>query len=391
MLREALPANRFLSARVGDSPQLRDAGDYARLPFTAKSDLVADQQAHGPFGRNLTYPVERYTNFHQTSGTTGRPLRVLDTTESWDWWGRCWVEVLRASGVRPNDRVFFAFSFAPFIGFWSAYHGVAMLGAMAISGGGMDSRRRLGLLAETGSTILLCTPTYALHLAEVARKEGVSTTDSSIRLTIHAGEPGGSVPEVRRRISEAWGARVFDHAGASEIGAFGVPDSEGRGVVLNEAEFIAEVIEPASGEALEREGEGELVLTNLGRIGWPVVRYRTGDIVRARRLEDGRLLLEGGVLGRVDEMITVRGVNVYPAALENIIRGRSASGELRITARRDGEMDEISIELEADAATCRAVAEEIHDLIGLRASVEQAADGSLPRFELKSRRFRDLR
>jgi phenylacetate-CoA ligase len=299
--------------------------------------------------------------------------------------------VLRASGVRPGDRVFFAFSFAPFIGFWSAYHGVSMLGAMAIAGGGMDSRRRLGLLAETGATVLLCTPTYALHLAEVGRKEGVSTANSSVRLTIHAGEPGGSVPAVRQRISEAWGAEVFDHAGASEIGAFGTPDCEGRGVVLNEAEFIAEVIDPASGEPRGKEAEGELVLTNLGRVGWPVVRYRTGDIVRARRLADGRLLLEGGVLGRADEMITVRGVNVYPAAIENIIRRRAESGELRITARRAGEMDEISIELEADAATCRAVGEEIHDQIGLRASVVQAAEGSLPRFELKARRFRDLR
>ena len=395
LFKEILPANPFQRTRLGDDRACDTPDDYRNLPLLTKDDLVADSAANPPFGTNLTYPLENYTRYHQTSGTTGPPLRVLDTAETWDWWGRCWLEVLEAAGVTSADRAFFAFSFAPFIGYWSAHHGMSMLGAMTISGGGSDSVRRLKLIFDTEATVLLCTPTYALHLTEVAEREGISLAESPIRLTIHAGEPGASIPGTRARIAEAWGAQVFDHAGASEIGAYGIGDSEGKGLYMNEAEFIAEVVDPHSLEPVPEGAVGELIITNLGRGAWPVIRYRTGDLVRPRRVQVGdgpvKLLLEGGVLGRRDDMITVRGVNIYPSALENIIRAVAGSAEFRITATKSEEMDQVAIELEGSSAAAAKVKREIADQIGLRVEVEAVAENKLPRWEAKAKRLRDLR
>ena len=394
LIDEIRGTNRFQSARLGRVAKI-DQETFVGLPLLTKQELVADQAAHPPFGSNLTYPLERYSRYHQSSGTTGEPLRVLDTPETWDWWGRCWLEVLRVAGVTPRDRAFFAFSFAPFIGFWSAYHGVSMLGAMTISGGGADSVRRLRLIEETGPTVLLSTPTYALHLAEVAEREGVDLASSTITTTIHAGEPGAGIPATRRRIEQAWGAKVFDHAGASEIGAFGVGDEDGVGLYVNEDEFIAEVIDPATLFSVEAGGEGELVITNLGRGAWPVIRYRTGDWVRPTRVESGemqgRLLLEGGILGRVDDMVTVRGVNVYPSAIEEVVRSIEGAGEFRIVASTFAEMDELGIEVEGDGAVGEAVARRIREKIGIRVDVKSVEGETLPRWEAKARRFEDRR
>ena len=395
LLKEILPANPFQRARLGDDRVCETPAGYRNLPLLTKDELVADSAAHPPFGTNLTYPLDHYTRYHQTSGTTGPPLRVLDTAETWDWWGRCWIEVLEAAGVTSADRAFFAFSFAPFIGYWSAHHGVSMLGAMTIPGGGSDSIRRLKLIFDTGATVLLCTPTYALHLAEVAEREGIPLADSPIRLAIHAGEPGGSIAGTRARIAEAWGAQVIDHAGASEIGAWGIGDSEGKGLYMNEAEFIAEVVDPESLEPVPEGVAGELIITNLGRGAWPVIRYRTGDLVRPRRVRAGggpaKLLLEGGVLGRLDDMITVRGVSIYPSALENIIRSVAGSAEFRITATKSEEMDQVAIEIEAGSVAAARVKREIADQIGIRIEVEPAEENSLPRWEAKAKRFHDLR
>ena len=395
LFEEILPANPFQRARLGEGRVSDSASAYRDLPLLTKDELMADAAAHPPFGSNLTYPLEKYTRYHQTSGTTGPPLRVLDTVETWDWWGRCWLEVFRAAGVTSADRVFFAFSFAPVIGYWAAHHGVSMLGAMTIPGGGADSVRRLKLIFDTGATVLLCTPSYALHLAEVAKKEGISSADSPIRIAIHAGEPGASIPGTRQQIAEAWGARVFDHAGASEIGAWGIGDPRGRGIYVNEAEFIAEVLDPDTLEPVPEGAIGELIITNLGRGASPVIRYRTGDLARPRRVraEDGsaRLLLEGGVLGRRDDMIVVRGVNIYPTALENIIRSVAGSAEFRIVATKLEEMDQVAIEIEGSREVSAQVKREISDQIGIRVDVTAVEEDSLPRWEAKAKRFHDLR
>ena len=373
-----------------------DLAAFGRLPFTSKAELSADQAAHPPYGTNLTFDAEAYIRIHQTSGTTGHPLRWLDTEASWHWWGRCWEAVYRSAGVTAADRIFFAFSFGPFIGFWSAHEGARTLGALAVPGGGMSSLQRLRAILANDITTLVCTPTYALHLGEVAAAEGLDLASSGVRTTIHAGEPGASLPAVRARIEQAWGARAYDHAGATEVGAWGFACSHRAGLHINEAEFIAEIIDPETGAPA---AEGELVLTNLGRVGMPVLRYRTGD--RVRWLEGDCPCgcrfrrLDGGVIGRLDDALIVRGVNVYPSAIENVIRTFAEVVEFAVDVRREGALDEIEIRLELTggpaAEVCRGVAGGVRELLGLRVSVRAVEKGALPRFELKARRFTDHR
>jgi phenylacetate-CoA ligase len=406
-LSRMLPHNRFyqqkLNVGAGLAPALDPvwgtgnalALDLARLPFTTKQELVADQQAHPLYGSNLTYPLKDYIRLHQTSGTTGQPLKILDTQESWDWWAACWTEVYRAAGVGHEDVVFLAFGFGPFIGFWSAYEGAKRVGALTVPGGGMDSLQRLRAIQEVGATVLVCTPSYALRLAEVAQEHGMDMRESHVRVTIHAGEPGASIPATRQRIEHAWGAKTYDHAGMTEMGAYGFMCSQQQGIHVNEGEFIAEILDPRSGQPVEEGQAGELVLTNLGRWGGPAIRYRTGDLVRhgGYNCACGRtfLALPGGVLGRVDDMLIVRGVNVYPSALADVLHRFPEVAEYRVIVTRAGPMDEIALQVECPAQMVPRLQEELHIAFNLRIPVEIVEPGALPRFELKARRIDDRR
>ena len=390
MLREVLATNAFYRRKVGSSVSL---DEWESLPFTTKAELSADQAEHPPYGTALTYPLDRYVRLHHTSGTTGKPLRILDTAESWRWWSDLWVRIYGAAGVTAADRIYFAFSFGPFIGFWSAFAGAEALGALCISGGAQTSSERLASIVATEATVLLCTPTYALRLAEVAREEGIDLARSDLRVAIHAGEPGASIPETRDRIESALGVSAYDHTGATEVGPTGISCEARDGVHLIESEFKAEVLD-ASGSARE-EGEGELVLTSLGRWGWPVIRYRTGDRVRALRgaCACGRTLVKlvGGILGRVDDMVTVRGVNVFPSAIEGVIRRFPEIDEFRVELYQERGMDALRCVVESrdglDATLPARVEDAIHADIGIRCEVTAATPGTLPRFEAKARRF----
>lgn len=404
LLAEVAAGNAFYrrkwqEASVGDVTAIRSFDEFRRLPLTTKQELVDDQHAHPPFGTALTYPIERYSRFHMTSGTTGLPLRWLDTPESWDWWIRCWSFVYRAADVGPQDRIFFAFSFGPFIGFWAGFDAATRLGALSLPGGGQDSILRLRTMLEAEATVLVCTPSYALHLARVAREQGMDPAATPIRVTIHAGEPGANIPGTKRRIEESWGARCFDHCGMTEVGALGFECiAQPGGLHLNESEFVVEVVDPKTGEAVQ-EGQGELVVTNLGRWGSPVFRYRTGDLVRPdpAPCTCGRTFvrLEGGILGRVDDMIIVRGVNVFPGAIEDIVRRHPLVDEFRIEVYNQAEMDQVRVLLEIDEAahgrdacdrTVEAVAEGVRTSIGLRVETKAVPAGTLPRFDLKAKR-----
>ena len=397
-LMRLLSSNRFYQQKLladRDSLTLENLADLSLLPFTTKQELVADQIAHPLYGSNLTYPLRDYIRLHQTSGTTGRPLKILDTQESWEWWADCWASVYRAAGVSADDSVFLAFGFGPFIGFWSAYEGAKRLGALTIPGGGMDSLQRLRAIQEMGATVLVCTPSYALRLAEVAREHGMDMRDSTVRVTIHAGEPGGSIPATRERIERAWGASTYDHAGMTEMGAYGFACSEQQGIHVNEGEFIAEILDPRSGQPVEEGQTGELVLTNLGRWGSPAIRYRTGDLVRhgGYSCSCGRtyLSLTGGVLGRADDMLIVRGVNVYPSALADVLHRFPQVAEYRVIVIKEGDMDEIMLQVECPPEITSGIQEELHIALSLRIPIEAVEPDSLPRFELKAKRVEDRR
>jgi phenylacetate-CoA ligase len=397
-----ISTNRFYQEKFSFAgikmSEMRGAKDLSALPFTTKGELVAEQIEHPPYGRLPTYPLSRYRYLHQTSGTTGRPLRWLDTTEDWETFLQGWVEVYHGAGVTENDLVFCAFSFGPYVSHWAGIEGVRRAGALALSGGGMSSEQRLRAILDNRCTVLVCTPTYALHLAEVASRLGLDLRSSDIRITIHAGEPGASVPNVRRRIEEAWGARCFDHAGATEVGpwAFDCLAEDGA-MHLNERLFMFEVIDPKTGEAVEEGTRGELVITTLARPGMPVLRYRTGDLVEltTEPCECGRPLarIKGGVLGRADDMLSVRGVNVYPSAIDNLIRAAPSIVEYEVEIRRVSELEDLLLKIETDgqrpfAEVEQAILTAFRAQLNIRVSVTHAAPGSLPRYEFKARRYK---
>jgi phenylacetate-CoA ligase len=360
------------------------------LPFTTKAELIADQTAHPPYGSILTEPPDRYVRMHQTSGTTtGRPLCWLDTAESWRWVTDLWRQIFQLIGLRADDRLFFPFSFGPFLGFWGAF--AAADDYFVLPGGGMSSAARLRYMLEHAATVVFCTPSYALHLGEVAGVEGIDLAASRLRMIVAAGEPGASIPATRQRIETAWGARLIDHYGLTEVGpaaAECVENPGGMHVLAND--FIAEVIDPATAEAVPPGTVGELVITNLGRLGSPLVRYRTGDLVRldTEPCPCGRPWprLVGGVLGRTDDMIHLRGNNLYPAALEAVVRRFPEVAEYRVTIDRTGPLAAVRVELEG-AGVADRVSRAIRDELFFRAEVVEVAAGTLPRFEMKARRI----
>jgi len=394
LLKAILPENRFYTQKLARGAlQLDHLEQLSELPFTVKSELASDDlQQQLPL--NLTWPVDRYVHFHQTSGTRGRPLSVYDTADDWQWWIDCWQYVLDAAEVTADDRAMLAFSFGPFIGFWSAHDALVARGALVIPSGGMNTLARVDLLRRTEATALFCTPTYALHLVDVARQHQIDLAQLSVRKIVVAGEPGGSVPATRKRIEAAWNARVIDHSGASEVGPWGYADATGRGLHMLESEFIAEFLSVETG-APAAEGElAHLVLTTLRRQGMPVIRYRTGDLVRPFWSQPGPnrfVWLEGGVLGRADDMLIIRGMNIFPTAIEQILHSFPEVTEFRLTARKRGEIDELVVEVEDRLQDTARIAEELHLRLGLRIEVRLAPMASLPRFEGKGERFVDLR
>lgn len=400
LLDTLLPHNRFYRGKLGglDIASLEEFSK--RVPFTVRQELIEDQLQHPPYGSNLTYPMERYTRFSQTSGSAGRPMRWLDTPESWDWMIGNWTRVYRAAGAGAGDRIFFAFSFGPFLGFWVAFDAGSRLGCLCIPGGGMRSAVRLSAMIETGATVLCCTPTYAIRLADVAAEENIDLAATQVRTIIVAGEPGGSIAATRTHIEKLWhGAKVVDHHGMTETGpvSYGCPKRPGVLHVI-ESSYIAEVIDPENHRPVAPGGTGELVLTNLGRLGSPLLRYRTGDLVRtgsAGRCECGALdlALPGGILGRTDDMVVVRGVNVYPAAVEEIVRACGGVAEYRVEVSTTQALTELSIQVEPepgsahDASLVHRLEAALRKAFALRVAVSLVAGGSLPRFEMKSKRW----
>ncbi len=385
-------------AKAGIAPDQTTLADFsARMPFTTKMDLVWDREEFPPYGSNLTEPVERYSRFCQSSGTTRGPLPTIDTPESWSAMLDCWDRVYEAAGVGPCDKIFFAFSFGPFLGFWTAFESATRRGNLSIPGGGLSSKARLQAMVTHQADVLCCTPTYAMRLGELF---ATHTNDESaayrLKKIIVAGEPGGSMPEVRSRISELWkGARVYDHHGMTETGpvTYEHPDKVLALCVIEEA-YYAEIIDRESQLEVEPGQKGELVLTTLTRTSSPLLRYRTGDLVEKSYFETKKgpvLCLEGGILGRVDEMLVIRGVNVYPTAVEKIIRGFSEVVEFQVVQTTRQSMAELEVLLEADPKARPDLAErvqkELNDAFTLRIPVRVVEEGSLPRYEFKSRRW----
>jgi phenylacetate-CoA ligase len=399
--------NSFYQRKLGDGPrQLHHLSEVTSLPLSSKNDWINED----PSGIALhhSFAIDRYRRYHRTSGTKGRPLVILDTEDDWNWWLATWQYVLDACQIEPTDRVLMAFSFGPFIGFWSAHDACLQRRCMVIPSGGMSTAARIELIRSARPTVLFSTPSYAIHLGQEAQRRGQPLRDADLRCVFVAGEPGGSVTSVRATIEDLYGAQVMDHAGATEIGPWGFGSRDGRALHIIESEFIAEFLPASHNDAPRSKDETpnhlpplrELVLTSLGRTGAPVIRYRTGDLVRPVFASEDEssdpfctqfVRLEGGVVGRADDMFVVRGVNVFPSSIDALVREFPEVGEYRLILHRAGALDELVLEVEDQRHDPHRIAERLLHHLQLRVQVVDVPENSLPKSEGKSRRIVDRR
>jgi phenylacetate-CoA ligase len=383
---------------------VRGLADLPRLPFTTKDELKQNQAEKAPWGDVLAVPVDDIVRVHLTSATTGRPLAFVDTAEDWYGFHHSYARSLYAFGVRPSDMVMAAFSYGPWIGFWSGFFAAQELGCLMFPVGGFSTDQRIDALLTWPITVLGCTPSYALFLAEQAARKGIDLAkDTRVRITWHTGEPGASIPATRAKIEAAFGAKAFDVPGLTEMAAWGFECEARSGLThVHEDYCYPEVL--GEDDRPVRPGErGELVLTNLYRKAMPLLRYRTRDLVQLadRPCPCGRTLVafEGGVLGRLDDMKKIRGIIVYPRRIEELVRPHAGVDEFQIVFRRVEGLDDILVRIDPAPSIAAgereglatSIADDLRRGLGIRVSVEIAEPGSLPRWDHKARRVKDER
>lgn len=399
-------AERLRAAGVG-AGSVGSLDDLRRLPFLTRDEWMATQLEHPPFGRVLAAPPELAIRYHMTSGTTGAaPIRVLDSTKDWEWIAEMWCYAFWGFGVRPADIVFFAFSYGTFVGFWGAQSACEKIGCLVLPGGNMTTEQRVRLIDELGATVVCSTPTYALRMAQEARELGIDLPAGSVRRLVLSGEPAGSIPATKALIERQWGATAGDTAGMTELGTIMMFECERQpgGTHVIEDHYIEEVIDPLTDEPVGYGSLGERVVTSFGRGFIPVLRYRTRDLVvkvPGSTCSCGRTfdIYEGGIRGRVDDMKVVRGTNVYPRAVEAIVREFPEVDEFQIhLSTVDGIRDEIEVlvEIPEGRVDAAALTGELARRLagaheGLRFGARRVEAGSLPRFELKAKRVKDER
>lgn len=389
--------------------QLKNLHDIRRIPFMTREEWMESLIEKPMFGDLLATDPINAIRYHLTSGTSGRtPIRVLDSMKDWDWISEMWCYGLWGFGIRPEDTVYFAFGYGSFIGFWGAHYACEKMGALVIPGGAQTSENRIKQIIEMGATTVCSTPTYALHLWQKATEMGIDlANEGNVNKLICSGEPAGSIPAVKRQLEEAWGAKCGDTAGMTEVGTIMIFECSHQpgGTHIIEDHFIEEVLDPASDEPVGYGELGERVVTSFGRGFIPVIRYRTKDMVMkvpASTCTCGRTwdLYNGGIRGRWDDMRLIRGTNVYPRAVEAIVREYSAIDEFQIYIwRKDDLQDEITINLEIkpgyDTEWPELGEQLAKDLAsaheGLRFNIVRMDHGYLPRFELKAKRLVDVR
>lgn len=396
-------------ARAGFEPeQLRSWSDIERIPFTTREDWMASQAASPPYGGLPVAEASAAIRMHTTSGTSGKtPLRALDSRKDWKWAAEMWAYAMYGMGIRSTDTAYVAFGYGSFIGFWGLHNGLEKIGALTIPGGAQTTAARVKQILDFGATVVASTPTYAIRLAHEAEALGLDLRNSPVHTVILSGEPAGSIPATKALIESLWGAKTFDTAGMTEVSTIFMfePADQPGGCHIIEDHFIEQVIDAETGRELPYGEAGERVCTSFGRSMIPLIRYRTADLVVKvphTAAANGRTwdLYRGGIIGRVDDMKLVRGTNVYPGAVEGIVRTFDGIEEFQLRITREGIRDEITLVVEpatsmGEAEWDRLVAglgRELADAHeGLRFLIERAPAGSLPRFELKARRLSDLR
>lgn len=398
--------DRFEAAGI-DPGAITSFDTVREVPTTPKSALREAQQTEPfPYGDLLAGELTDVTEYHQTSGTTGEPLRQADSWRDWEWWVDCWATVLWAQGIRPEDRVFFPFSYNVFIAFWAGHYACEKIGAEVVPGGNLSSTQRVRKMDELDVTAFMSTPTYALRLAEVAEEEGLAPASMAVKRIVCAGEPGASIPGTRDRIESRWGADVFDHAGATEAGAFGFScEGDSLGLHFNESMFLVEVLDEEN-QPVDPGEEGRLVVTPLDRRAQPYIRFELRDKVELASHEAcdcGRTfrIAQGGILGRIDDLRKVNGVLLSPTAIEDVVRSFDhVADEYQVLIDDHERKDVDSITLRAERAPgtdspeeeiVSALRKELKQTTSLGFRIDLQEYESLHRPELKADRLRDER
>ncbi len=401
--------HRELYDNAGLKPEdIRTMEDAAKVPKVEKSMMRSIQSKEPyPYGDMLCVPLEEVTEFRQTSGTTGQPVYQPDTWEDWEWWSECWAYILYAQGYRSRDRVFIPFGYNVFVAFWAGHYGAEKLGCEVVPGGVLNTEARVLKMQELRATAMMGTPTYILSMADVARKKlGLDPPkDLWVRRITCAGEPGASVPATKHRIQEAWGAKVFDHVGATEIGAWSYEcEEQPGGLHVNEAMFLVQIEDLDTGRLIQEPGRpGKMVITAFDRLAQPCVRFDSKDIImwsqEPCRCGRSFRLIQGGVLGRADDITKVKGVLLAPTAIEDVVRSIPELGdEYEVVVSREKDTDRIALKVELQPWAQSRQQEVLSRLIQeLRVKTNLGYEisfhpyGSLPRYEVKARRFKDLR
>lgn len=400
--------HRALYEKAGIKPaDIRSFDDIRHVPKVEKA-MMQDIQRKPPFpyGDALCVPLEEVTIFHQTSGTTGQPIYQPDTWADWEWFGESWAFILWAQGYRPTDRVFIPFGYNVFVAFWAGHYAAEKLGCEVVPGGVLDTKARVLKIQELEPTAMMGTPTYMLSMAATARdKLGIDPSTLSIEKITCAGEPGASIPSTKKRMEEAWGAKVYDHAGATEIGAWSYEcTAQPGGMHVNEAFFLVEIEDVDTGAIIDEPGKrGKMIITALDRQAQPCVRFDSKDIIEwaSELCPCGRSfrVIQGGVVGRADDITKVKGVLLAPSAIEEVVRGIDGlSDEYEVVVDKKGDVDKISLKVELlpDHANQRdkieaQLVDQLRLKTNLRYDLEFKEYNTLPRYEVKAKRFKDLR
>ncbi len=400
--------HRSLYDKAGVRPEdIRSFADVRHVPKVDKS-MMRDVQRIDPFpyGDALCVPLEEVSVFRQTSGTTGQPVYQADTWQDWEWWSECWSFILWAQGYRPKDRVFIPFGYNVFVAFWAGHYAAEKIGCEVVPGGVLDTQARILKIRELQATAMMATPTYVLGMAETAKsKMDIDPAELSIRRITCAGEPGACIPGTKDRMQKAWNAKVFDHAGATEIGAWSFECAcQPGGMHVNEAFFLVEIEDVETGEIIEEPGcMGKMVITAFDRLAQPCIRFDSKDIIAwdPQPCDCGRTfrLIKGGVLGRADDITKVKGVLLSPSAIEEVVRSIDGLGdEYEVIVDKLGDIDRIKLKVELKPGQedrVKTVEAELKDQLRLKTNLGYRIEfydyGRLPRYEVKAKRFKDLR
>ncbi|HEX2964770.1 MAG TPA: AMP-binding protein [Syntrophorhabdaceae bacterium] len=387
-----------------DVQDIRTFSDIKKVPFTYKEELRKWQEDIDPFpyGGILGVPVQEVSTFRQTSGTTGRPVYVPESYESWQWRVEAWCHVLWMAGFRPRHRVFLPFGYNVYVAFWEAHYAAEKLGCEVIPGGALDTKGRVNKIVELKVNAMTGTPTYTLNIAQEAVSMGIDPKSLGIERILGAGEP---LPEAtRKKVEETYNCKMYDHIGSTETCGFAGMCEAQQGLHIIEPLFLVELLdrETLSREVVEGE-QGVLVVTPLGRHSFPVVRFNTNDIAikGPSSCECGRTsgkLME--IVGRVDDITKIRGVLFSPKTVEQLVRSEFPEIiEYELVVTRDGIMDNILARIEADPRLSPEEVESVEKRFAERHKVKTNLScktkiepaGTLPRYDLKAKRFKDLR